>query len=186
MPNIEGERIRLRGYRNDDLAPICRWVNDVETVRYLSSRYWMPQSTADVADLIDHAMRAGSNGAFFVIASREDDSYLGQTDLYTINWKLRSAELAIVMGEEAQRGRGFGSEALDLMLGYAFGTLGLERVELEVATENTRAIRCYERAGFTLEGVKRHAFMIGGEYTDLAMMSVLAGEWKAARGKSER
>ena len=186
MPDIEGKRIRLRGYRNDDLAAIHRWANDAETVRYLSSRYWMPQSTADVADLIDHAMRAGSNGAFFVIASREDDSYLGQTDLYTINWKLRSAELAIVLGEEAQRGRGLGGEALGLLLAYAFGTLGLERVELEVATENTRAIRCYERAGFKPEGIKRHAFMIGGEYTDLAMMAVLAGEWKAAQGRPER
>ena len=180
MPNLTGERIVLRGYRGDDLPAISRWANDAQSVRYLSARYWMPQSTADVADLIDHAMHAGSNGAFFVIASRKDDSYLGQIDLYTINWKLRAAELAIVMGSEGERGKGLGGEALELMLRYAFETLGLERVQLEVAVENRRAIRCYERAGFLHEGIKRHAFMLDGAFTDLAVMAVLAGEWRAA------
>ena len=51
MPNLTGKRIVLRGYRNDDLTPIFRWANDAQSVRYLSARYWMPQSTADVADL---------------------------------------------------------------------------------------------------------------------------------------
>ena len=58
--------------------------------------------------------------------------------------------------------------------------LGLERIELEVAAENERAIRCYRRAGFQVEGVKRHAFMVDGHYTDLTVMAVLSGDWHAA------
>lgn len=181
MPHVLGQRILLREYRPDDLVAICAWTNDRETVRYLSSRYWMPQSQADAADFLDHAMHAGSNGAFFVIADPGDERYLGQIDLTSINWKLRSADMAIVMGAEGQRNRGIGTEAIGLMLEYAFLTLGLERVELEVATANARAIRCYEKAGFRHEGVKRHAFRIDGEYADLAVMAVLSGEWRAAR-----
>ena len=80
-------------------------------------------------------------------------------------------------------GRGLGQEAIGILLDYAFGMLGLERVELEVAQENARAIRCYERAGFRTEGVKRHAFMVDGQYSDLVVMSVLASEWRAAKAK---
>ena len=181
MPHLLGERILLREYRSDDLPAIRGWVNDLDTVRYLSARYWMPQSYADAADFLEHATHAGSNGAYFVIASLEDETYLGQIDLFSINWKLRAAEMAMVMGSETRRGKGIGCEAIMLLQQYAFTMLGLERVELEVATENQRAIRCYERAGFVHEGVKRHAFMIGGQYTDLAVMAALSGEWQAQR-----
>ena len=180
MPHIQGERIYLRDYQTDDIAGVRQWHNDLATVRYLSARYWMPQSHTDAADFVDHAMRAGTNGAFFVIASREDGSYLGQIDLFSINWRLRSAEMAIVMGREGLRGQGIGTEAIGLLLRYAFTMLGLERIELEVAAENERAIRCYRRAGFQVEGVKRHAFMVDGHYTDLTVMAVLSGDWHAA------
>ena len=179
MPQFHGQQVMLREYRSDDLSGIRKWTNDLESVRYLSTRYWMPQSLTDAADFLDHAMRAGSNGAFFVIADPQDEHYLGQIDLFSINWKLRSAEMAIVLGSEAQRGKGIGSEAIGLLLDFAFRMLGLERVELEVSTENNRAIRCYQKAGFVLEGVKRHAFMLDGEFADLAVMAVLNHEWRA-------
>jgi len=181
MPNFYGKNILLREYRSDDVNGVRSWTNDRESVRYLSARYWMPQSAADASDFVDHAMHAGANGAFFVIADPTDERYLGQIDLFSINWKLRSSEMGIVLGLEAQRGHGIGTEAIGLLLEYAFQTLGLERVELEVDTGNKRAIRCYEKAGFVLEGVKRHAFMVDGEYSDLAVMSVLAGEWRSRR-----
>lgn len=180
MPHLFGEHIYLRDYNSGDVDGVREWANDLDTVRYLSARYWMPQSHADAADFVDHAMRAGTNGAFFVIAARDGGVYLGQIDLFSINWRLRSAEMAIVLGREGLRGKGIGGEAIGLLLRYAFTMLGLERVELEVAAENTRAIRCYQRAGFQIEGVKRHAFMVDGKHTDLTVMAVLAEEWRSA------
>ena len=184
MPHLHGERVTLRDYRTDDIDGIRAWANDMDTVRYLSARYWMPQSHADAADFVDHAMRAGTNGAFFVIAARDTGEYLGQIDLFSINWRVRSAEMAIVMGRAGLRGQGLGTEAIGLMLRYAFTMLGLERVELEVASQNERAIRCYLRAGFQVEGVKRHAFLVDGKYADLTVMAVLSGEWHAAHGEA--
>jgi len=184
MPYLYGEKIILREYRQDDFAAIRGWVNDQESVRYLSSRYWMPQSAADTADMLDHVTHAGPNGAFFVIADRDNEAYLGQIDLTSINWKLRAAEMAMVIGSEELRGQGIGGEAIALVLAYAFTTLGLVRVSLEVAVDNRRAVRCYEKAGFRLEGVKRKAFMVDGEYVDLAMMAVLREEWRAAHEKA--
>ena len=63
------------------------------------------------------------------------------------------------------------------MQAFAFQTLGLERLELEVHTQNLAARRCYEKAGFTLEGVRRHAFYSDGRFCDVAMLSVLRDEY---------
>jgi RimJ/RimL family protein N-acetyltransferase len=177
LPYLYGKQVMLRDYRQEDLPAIREWVNDRQTIRYLSSRFWMPQSQTDTSDFLSHAMSAGTNGAYFIIANRDNEAYIGQIDLFSINWRLRSAEMGMVIGSEKNRGRGVGVEAISLILEYAFTILGLNRVELEVAAENTRAKRCYQKAGFLLEGVKRKAFMVDGQYTDLVLMSVLAGEW---------
>ncbi len=181
MPHLYGKRIMLRDYRQDDLPAIRTWVNDRDTIRYLSSRFWMPQSSTDTADFLSHAMSAGANGAFFIIAHIENAAYIGQIDLFSINWKMRSAEMGMVIGGEENRGKGVGEEAIGLLLEYAFTILGLERVELEVAADNLRALRCYEKAGFKREGLKRKAFLVDGEFADLLFMAVLREEWLAAK-----
>ncbi|MFH1879994.1 MAG: GNAT family protein, partial [Bacillota bacterium] len=96
-----------------------------------------------------------------------------QLDIFEINWKLRLGKLGMVIGSDDKRGKGYGTQALKLMIGYAFGVLGLERLELEVYSANKRAIRCYEKARFVHEGVRRHAAMVNGEYADVFMMSVI-------------
>ena len=178
MPYFYGKNIMLRDYRQEDLPAIRAWVNDRDTIRYLSTRFWMPQSITDTSDFLNHAMSAGPNGAYFIVADLTDEHYLGQLDLFSINWRLRSAEMGMVIASEKNRGRGIGAEAIGLLLEYAFATLGLERVELEVAADNARAIRCYTKAGFRHEGVKRKAFMVDGKYADLNLMSILAEEWR--------
>ncbi len=178
MPYLYGKQIMLRDYRQEDLPAIRAWVNDRKAIRYLSSRFWMPQSLTDTSDFLSHAMSAGTNGAYFIIAELDSEAYIGQIDLFSINWRLRSAEMGMVIGSEKDRGHGVGAEAISLILEYAFTILGLNRVELEVAAENARARRCYQKAGFQPEGVKRKAFMVDGQYADLVMMSVLADEWR--------
>ena len=183
---LYGANIFLREYRSDDLPAIRAWVNDPETVKYLSTRYWTAQSVSNTAEFLDQATRSlGGNAAYFVIADNADERYVGQIDLISINWKLRSAELAMVIGAEALRGKGIGQQAIALMLAFAFDTMGLERVELEVHADNRRAVRCYEKAGFVHEGVKRHAYYSEGRFCDVAIMSVLADEWRTRRAQAE-
>ena len=78
----------------------------------------------------------------------------------------------MVIGSEANRGQGLGREALGLMQHFAFRTLGLERLEMEVHMENDAARRCYQKAGFVLEGVKRHAFFTDGRFCDVGILSM--------------
>ncbi|HPF87519.1 MAG TPA: GNAT family protein [Candidatus Limiplasma sp.] len=178
MPTMTGQHVMLREYRQDDYPHIRKWVNDRNTSQYLSAIFWFPQTEADTTDFLNRAMRAAPNAAYFVIADIKDESYIGQLDLFEINWKTRVGKIGTVIGSEDKRGKGYGSEAMKLMLDYAFGILGLERVELEVYAENKRAVRCYEKAGFVYEGTRRHAAMVNGKHADVNMMSVLKADWE--------
>ena len=179
MPRLLGERIMLREYQAEDYADIRSWVNDARTTRYLSSRFWPAQSTTDTHEFLSRMMQSSHNAYNFVIADLETGAYIGQLDMFRVDWRQRQGELGMVIGSEEMRGKGYGREALGLMQRFAFETLGMERLELEVHMDNAAALACYRSAGFTLEGVKRHAFFSDGHFCDLGMMSVLREEYQA-------
>lgn len=178
MPKVIGETVVLRDYRQEDLPEIRKWVNDPETTRFLSTRFWPPQTLLDTQQFLENIMQSSLSGCNFVIADKQDERYIGQLDMFRLDWKLRCGELGMVIGATEDRGRGVGAEALGLMLRHGFLTLGLERVELEVDMGNQQAVRCYEKAGFVLEGVKRHAYFRDGAFSDIGILSVLSAEWR--------
>lgn len=177
MPRLIGETIMLREYQAEDISAIRTWVNDADTTRYLSTRYWPPQTMADSQEFLSRMLQSSHNAYNFVIAERETARYIGQLDMFRVDWRLRQGEIGMVIADAGERGRGVGTEALGLLQRFAFRTLGLERLELEVHMRNLPALRCYEKAGFTLEGVKRHAFFSDGQFCDVGVMSVLREEF---------
>ena len=92
-----------------------------------------------------------------------------------------SAMFHITIGEKDAWGRGYGTEATQLMLDHAFGTLGLHRIALTVFEFNERAIRAYRRCGFLVEGRARESIWRDGRWWDEVAMSVLASEWRERR-----
>lgn len=179
MPRLMGEHIMLREYRSEDLHAIRSWVNDSQTTRYLSTRFWPPQTAVDSEEFLSRMLQSSHNAFNFVIADAADERYIGQLDMFRVDWRLRQGEIGMVIASRAERGQGIGQEALGLMQQFAFRTLGLERLELEVHMDNAAALACYRRAGFTLEGVKRHAFFTDGHFADVGVMSVLREEYEA-------
>ncbi len=99
-------------------------------------------------------------------------THIGNIGLHKLDWKNRSAGLGIVIGENEHWNKGYGAEAVQVMLRFAFGKLGRHPVELEVFAGNIRALRCYERAGFRLEGTRRHAFHRARQWVDVHLMPV--------------
>lgn len=170
MPILQGEHILLREFQQEDYTALCSWVNDWQRTRYLSTRYWIPQTAGDVSEYLTDRLQSSHTAYHFVIASPKTREYLGQIDLYEVNWRLRCATLGMIV---IAPGKGYGTEALRLIRRFAFDTLGLERLELEVHEDNHAALRCYEKAGFLREGVKRNAYFSEGRFRDVVMMSAL-------------
>ena len=98
---------------------------------------------------------------------------LGEVVLNEWDPTARSCTFRTLIGPRG-RGRGIGTEATRLIVGYGFAQLRLHRIQLEVYGTNHRARRVYEKVGFVVEGVRREARLWDGEWVDAIMMAVLA------------
>jgi RimJ/RimL family protein N-acetyltransferase len=117
-----------------------------------------------------------------VIEVQQADSWLpiGNCGFIKIDWRSRSGEVGIFIGEKRLWNQGYGTDAMRLLLRHGFDTLNLNRIALDVYDTNLRAVRSYEKAGFVHEGRKRQAIFKGGKYVDILQMSVLRQEWAGA------
>jgi len=103
---------------------------------------------------------------------------IGTARLHSLDQQNRRARYAIGIFHPSGWGKGYGTEATQLVLRHAFEQLKLHRVELRVLAFNHRAIACYEKCGFVREGVERDALLVGGEWQDDVIMSILEREFR--------
>ncbi|WP_392757444.1 GNAT family N-acetyltransferase [Streptomyces sp. LN590] len=115
------------------------------------------------------------------VTDRATGEVVGEVVLYDWNPTSRSCAFRTLIGP-AGRGRGLGTEATRLIVGYGFEQVGLHRIQLDVYPHNHRARRVYEKVGFVEEGVRRHAQLRDGVWLDELVMSILSHEWNARVG----
>lgn len=176
---IYGERVRLRAVEKTDLDQFFRWVNDPEVVAGTS--LYRPLSLADEETWFENMRQAPPDEHPLVIEIRQGGGHwlsIGNLGLFGLQWRVRSAELGIMIGEKSYWDQGYGSEAIRLLLKHAFVTLNLHRVFLRVFEFNQRAIRAYEKIGFVHEGRLRQADYYQGKYIDVLLMGMLNSEWR--------
>ncbi|GGA33521.1 GNAT family N-acetyltransferase [Paenibacillus physcomitrellae] len=178
MPRILGDSIILREYQSSDLPYIRNWVNDPEIVDNLSDIFLYPH-TEQATEQFLNAMLDNNNvhQRGFVIAHKETEEYIGQIDLFKLDWKNRSAGLGIVLGNREHLGKGYGSQAIKLLQEFAFNRMNLHRLQLEVFDFNQRAYHCYLKCGFKEEGRLREKHFIQGRYADMIVMGILKSEY---------
>jgi RimJ/RimL family protein N-acetyltransferase len=104
--------------------------------------------------------------------------------LQWIEWTHGSGHLQLAIGSPDDRGKGYGGEALKLILGFAFGELNLYRLTVSIGEDNPRAIRFFQKAGFLEEVCRRKALVRMGKTYDLVMLGLLSGDWRAANVNS--
>jgi RimJ/RimL family protein N-acetyltransferase len=169
-----GERIYLRPHEEEDINLFEKWFNDPE-YRVLEG-YPLPQNKVELKRFFEE-MCKDEKGVYLGISLQENDRLIGSVSLFGIDRISRSVEFGIGIGEKDCWGKGYGTEAINLILDYCFDTLNMHRVWLRVRDYNQRAIRCYERAGFRREGILRESLYISGAYHDQVCMSLLKEEW---------
>lgn len=178
---IIGDGIRFRGIDKEDLPSFVKWLNDPEVRSGLS--LFLPLSLNEeekwFADLSNRPQFERPM-AIEIQPDPKKDSwvFVGNCGLIDIEWKNRSAEVGIHIGEKEFWNKGFGTKAMRLLLKHGFENLNLNRLWLRVFESNQRAIRAYEKAGFILEGKFREGQFLEGKYVDVMIMSVLQTEWR--------
>lgn len=173
--NIAGERILLGPLRRDLLATYQRWINDFTASRNLAVAPRPLTMEAEIAWF--DGVTASASDTTFTIYERATGRPIGTTGLLEIDYRNRTAEFGILIGEADARGRGFGTEATRLMLDYAFTALGLHNVMLRVYAYNLAGFRTYEKAGYREFGRRREAILMGGRLWDVIFMECLASEF---------
>jgi len=122
----------------------------------------------------------------FVIRTLSDDRLIGFTDLDIGHWSQRDAYLAIGIGPQEYWGQGYGTDAMRVLMRFAFMELNLERLTLNVFAYNERALRSYLKAGFQVEGRQRERLRRGSRRYDMIFMGILRDEWQSRDWRSHK
>ncbi|HET7182290.1 MAG TPA: GNAT family protein, partial [Candidatus Limnocylindrales bacterium] len=170
----------LRRHVPANVAAFQRWYSDPEVARL--ARYQDGPMRPDEIDRFFQLRALGSESLTMAIHEASTDRLVGSCAFSAVDGENGSAMYHITIGEKDIWGHGLGTEATQLMLDHAFGTLGLHRIALTVFEFNERAIRAYVRCGFIIEGRARESIWRDGRWWDELAMSVLSSEWHERRG----
>jgi RimJ/RimL family protein N-acetyltransferase len=174
---LTGQRVILRRPREDDFKSRLGLGTDAEIIRmYGGSRKDVRPMTEDAAKR--WVQRLLDQDYAWVI---EKDTLIGAIRLHHVDLRDMRANLAIGIEDKTQLGIGLGTEAIGLVLDYAFNVLNLHRISVRVIDYNSRAIRAYQKCGFTIEGKEREAALVDGAWHDDVMMAILDREYMEAR-----
>jgi RimJ/RimL family protein N-acetyltransferase len=175
MDILAGDLTSLAAVNPDtDAEIIARWSYD--------SQFWRLAHTDPAFPALPGSVKRALEAApierpRFAIRTLADKRLIGLIGLYTVFQPQREAFMGIQIGERDYWGKGYGTDALRVLLRYAFNELNLYRVSLSVLEGNARAIRSYEKCGFRYEGRERQAWAYDGRRWDEIYMGLLREEW---------
>jgi len=179
-PFLVGKDVYLRPLEVSDVdGPYLAWLNDHEVTRFLEAGH-TPSTRESLRRYVESAANAPDT-VMLAIVDKASDAHVGNIKLARIHPLHRRADMGIMIGDKRVRGRGYGREALELILDYAFERLNLNKVYLGVDAENTGAVTMYERVGFVLEGTQRQHLFRDGAFRDSHVMSILRDEFRSRR-----
>ena len=175
IKKLVGEKVYLSPVSMDDVEVFAKWLNDFDVTDYImrsdkiysleAERQWVENT-------------AKKDGYFMSIVTLDNDEVIGNISFNEIDLIHRFAVLGIMIGENENRSKGYGTEAIGLLLDFGFNYLNLNSVSLSLLECNERAKRCYEKVGFKECGRKRKCRYINGKYYDSISMDILASEFK--------
>jgi len=177
MLKLQGKNIYLASLERQDCKKICEdneydFANPTEPTMF----GWSVENCDEWYEEIQKLLKENVNirvGIFL-----DDGSVIGDVALQSIDVGNRSCSVGIGIAKTENRGKGYGTEAIRLILGYAFGNLGMERVTMSTLEINTPCQKAFEKLGFMLEGRARQAVYFMGRRHDYMHYGLLAYEWK--------
>jgi RimJ/RimL family protein N-acetyltransferase len=168
--SLRNDAVTIGPLLPEDTGPLFLWLNDVDAAR-LDLAYrptdWMAFKT-----WLDELARTQTQ-VLFAVRKLFESQLIGFVVFKNIQPVHRSSDIGVRIGVEAERGKGYGTRALELAVQYAFNHLNLHRLSLTVFAHNARAIASYRKAGFCEEGRLKDGAFIDGEWVDVIPMALV-------------
>lgn len=172
---IRGEKVALGPTSRTLLPLITRWMNSLETTRFLRMGVYHPEQEEKWFD----NLMSDERTQYFTIYELPDLRPIGGVDLHEIDIRHRTAEVGIMIGEADARGKGYGTEATRLICDFGFNSLGLHSISLMTFEWNIAGQKAYEKAGFKEFGRRRESRWFNGRYWDDIWYDLLASEFES-------
>lgn len=171
---IIGQHIILRSVEQTDCNEnYYRWMNDVDTNRYMETR-WKQQSRESIVAFVSE-MRASTHSYLFAMIESSSGRHIGNIKLGPINERYGYADISYFIGEDDCRGKGYAREAIELVCTFAFQKLGLHRIQAGVISGNYRSVKALEACGFRLEGCQIDKFVLDGKFANHLLFGRING-----------
>lgn len=171
---IRGGRLYLSPLNIEDTDIYIKWMN--ETVAHDFGQFHCLVASQDDLKWL---FKPPAGTQRYAMVLQDGDLMIGSISIHNIDHLNRNAFLGIFIGEEAHRGKGYGAEAIRLILDYGFKTLNLHNIMLSVNADNAEAIACYKKVGFLEAGRRRQWVFKDGNYIDRIYMDMLADEFRS-------
>lgn len=176
---LQGKRVTLRAVERDDLKRFHEFNRQVELVLN-GDGAWRPLPLEVFEKRHERHLEAGEQAAFVIEA---DGTVIGDIELHTQDHRSRVSSFGVAIYQPEYLGKGYGREAIGLLLGWAFEVQNYERIWLTTWSTNARALGCYRALGFAEEGRLRRSEFVSGQYVDTVVMGLLRDEWRAQQGE---
>jgi len=169
---ITGDRLFLSPVNIEDKEIYTKWMNDKSVTENLGNYSRMINLSSE-----EEWIKEISKGYSFGIILRDNNELIGNVSLVNIQHVNQTASLRIFIGERENRNKGYGKEAIKIIIDYGFNTLNLNNIMLNVYSFNRNAIRAYEKIGFKKIGSRRKAIYKDGKFYDEIYMDILKEEF---------
>lgn len=169
---LESKNLYLRPFEETDETFFMKWYNDKDTRAKIGEV--MPLSKFQSEQLI---RREGKDSVWFAIVRKKDDKVIGETGLLRMFPAWRTTDLTIIIPEKENQGKGYGTQAINLIMDYAFGYLNYNRISIGVVGFNIYALSFYKKVGFIQEGIQEQGYYYNYKYYDFIMMRILKNEF---------
>ena len=170
---IEGEKVYLSPMNLEDIEKYVKWMNDFSTTDGLGSSTRVTTFESERSWLINNMDKKEQQ---FAIVLKETDELIGNCGFVDINHLHQRGEVGLFIGAEENRSKGYGTEALSLLVEYGFNYLNLKNIMLKVFSFNKRAIKSYEKIGFKVFGKRTEDYYFNGKWSDEYFMEILKNE----------
>lgn len=170
---LQGKKVFLRISEDSDMTYLLKWYNDYE----LNKLAGWSSGKVNASKLRYNMSRSFGSDPMNLMIDDINGKPIGTIQLYDFNRQDKSCKLGIRIGDKDYWSRGYGGDAVNAIVEYAFTSLDINRVDLRVYEYNGRAARCYEKCGFKYEGRTRNSAYIDGAYYDEILMGLLKSEF---------